>query len=391
MKKTINLILILLIFLPCIAYGVNEDEVLEFEESVIEQQLKGFDTSELQSLIDEILSENKYIQNINFKDAIKKVISGEEIINWNSIKQSIGDMFFSELKINLNFLSNILVIAVVSAILTNLQSTFESSTVSTLANYITYILMAILVIGSFYQLIEVVKDTVNLLVEFMEVILPILLTLLVLAGGPNTKVLFHPMIIAVVNIIGELIKNIVFPLIYFSFIISILSNLTDRKEFKKLSELGRQIIVFIITASFTIFIGIISIYGISSKMDGISIRTAKFAVDTFVPIVGGFLSDAVETVIGSSTILKNGVGIIGLFLLIIITIFPVIKITALLLIYKVVGVVIEPIVSSNISNFFSDISKTLLLVLISMVSVSIMFFITITIIVDTGNNLLMLR
>jgi len=63
----------------------------------------------------------------------------------------------------------------------------------------------------------------------------------------------------------------------------------------------------------------------------------------------------------------------------------------LLFIYRVIGAVIEPIVSPNISNFFSDVSKTLLLILISMVSVAIMFFITITIIVDTGNSLLMLR
>ncbi|MDD2446797.1 MAG: stage III sporulation protein AE [Tissierellia bacterium] len=388
MKKTICLI-ILLILVPCFVFGI--DEIDDVKESIMEEQLDVFDTSELQSLIDEILKSNDYIKSVDIKESLRGLIKGEEVISWNSLKNTLGDVFFSEIRLNLSFLSKILVIAIISAILTNLQSSFESSSVSSLANYITYILMAILVIGSFHQLIQAVRDTVDLLVDFMEVILPVLLTLLVLAGGPNTKALFHPMIIAVVNIIGELVKNVVFPLIYFTFIISILSNLSDRKEFKKLSELGRQVIVFIITASFTIFVGIITIYGLSSKIDGISIRTAKFAVDTFVPIVGGFLSDAVETVIGSSTILKNGVGIIGLFLLTIITIFPVIKIAALLLIYKIVGVIIEPIVSSNISNFFNDVSNTLLLVLISMVSVAIMFFITITIIVDTGNNLLMLR
>ncbi len=238
---------------------------------------------------------------------------------------------------------------------------------------------------------DVVKDNINLMVSFMEILLPILLTFLIIAGGPSTKLLFHPMIIGVVNIIGVLVKSLIFPLIYFSFIVSILSNLSQRIELKKLTELGRQVITFVITAVFTIFVGIISIYGLSTKIDGISIRTAKFAVDQFVPIVGGFLSDAVETVIGSSAILKNGIGIIGLFILILIIIFPIIKITVLLLVYKLIGAVIEPIVSSNISNFFSDMSKTLLMILISMVAVGIMFFITITIIVDTGNSLLMLR
>ena len=70
---------------------------------------------------------------------------------------------------------------------------------------------------------------------------------------------------------------------------------------------------------------------------------------------------------------------------------PIIKVTVLLLIYSIIGALIEPIASSNIVKFFEDVSKTLLLVLISIVAIGIMFFITITITVDTGNNLMMLR
>src|SRR5690606_5580946 len=156
----------------------------------------------------------------------------------------------------------------ISAILTNLQSTFENSTVSSLANYITYMVIAILIIGSFNQLINVVKSNIDLMVSFMEILLPILLTFLVIAGGPSTTLLFHPMIIVAVNVIGILIKDVILPLIYFSFIVSILSNLSQRVELKKLTDLGRQLITFIITAAFTIFVGIITIYGLSTKIDG---------------------------------------------------------------------------------------------------------------------------
>ena len=97
------------------------------------------------------------------------------------------------------------------------------------------------------------------------------------------------MILGAVNIMCLMVKNIIFPLKYLSFIDSILSNLSNRGELGKLSELGRQIITFIISAAFTIFVGILTIYGLSTKIDGITIRTAKFAVDKFLPIVGGFI------------------------------------------------------------------------------------------------------
>lgn len=383
MMKKILLVLIILLFIPQVSFSM--------EDILINEQMDLFNVRELELLINDVLGNEDIIPKFNFKDYLKKIFKGEKIFDGRELVKSIGNRFIKEIRINLGFLSKILIIALISAILTNIQNTFENSSISSFANYITYILIAILVIGSFYQLMEVVKTTINSMINFMEVLLPILLTFLVLAGGPNTKIIFHPMILGTVNLVGIMIKTIILPLINFSFIISILSNLSERAELTKISELGRQIIAFIISAAFTIFIGIITIYGLSTKIDGITIRTAKFAVDRFIPIVGGFLSDAVETVIGSSAILKNGIGIIGLFILVIITIFPLIKIGTLLLIYKIVGAVIEPIVSKNISSFFSDVSKTLLLILISMVSVAIMFFITITIIVDTGNNLLMLR
>ena len=385
MKRTICIIIFLLL-IPSISMGEGD-----VRDLLVEEQLDLFNTHELEKLIEEVLRENNLVKGINFREALTRLIKGEKAFDSKEITKALGTVLLNEVKINFGFLSKILVITLISAILTNLQGTFENSTVSSLANYVTYMVIAILIIGSFNQLMDVVKDNINLMVSFMEILLPILLTFLIIAGGPSTKLLFHPMIIGVVNIIGVLVKSLIFPLIYFSFIVSILSNLSQRIELKKLTELGRQVITFVITAVFTIFVGIISIYGLSTKIDGISIRTAKFAVDQFVPIVGGFLSDAVETVIGSSAILKNGIGIIGLFILILIIIFPIIKITVLLLVYKLIGAVIEPIVSSNISNFFSDMSKTLLMILISMVAVGIMFFITITIIVDTGNSLLMLR
>ena len=385
MKRTICIIIFLLL-IPSISMGKGD-----VRDLLVEEQLDLFNTHELEKLTEEVLRENNLVKGINFREALTRLIKGEKAFDSKEITKALGTVLLNEVKINFGFLSKILVITLISAILTNLQGTFENSTVSSLANYVTYMVIAILIIGSFNQLMDVVKDNINLMVSFMEILLPILLTFLIIAGGPSTKLLFHPMIIGVVNIIGVLVKSLIFPLIYFSFIVSILSNLSQRIELKKLTELGRQVITFVITAVFTIFVGIISIYGLSTKIDGISIRTAKFAVDQFVPIVGGFLSDAVETVIGSSAILKNGIGIIGLFVLILIIIFPIIKIAALLLVYKLIGAVIEPIVSSNISNFFSDMSKTLLMILISMVAVGIMFFITITIIVDTGNSLLMLR
>src|SRR5699024_7962214 len=256
----------------------------------------------------------------------------------------------------------IVVITIICALLINLQGAFEKDSVGEIGLFACYIILASLVIKSFVICIDLGQNTVNKMVDFMQIILPILLTLLVAIGGVTSKLLFNPVIIGIINLISVAIKSFVFPLIFFSFIIGIISKMSKKIQFTKLSELLRQMIIIVISISMVIFIGVMSIYGIGAKIDGVSIRIAKFAVDQFVPIIGKFLSDAVETVIGCSGILKNAIGLVGVFSLFLICIVPIFKIIALIFIYKVAIVVIEPIADKNITSFFDEVSKSLLLI-----------------------------
>lgn len=387
MKKT-YIVIIFIIYLLMFGDKAYADDNSLF---IIDEQINTLNIGELEEIVKDTISENEILPQFNTKEFLLNLVKGKTSISLKDISKNIGLLFFKELRTSLILLAKILIITLISSILTNLQSTFENASVAELANYITYVLIAILVISSFTQVMDLARETIDKMVGFMQAILPVLLTLLTAASGPNTKMLFHPMILMSVNLIGILIKTIILPLIYFSFIISIISNISNRVEFSKLSELGRQVITFIISGALTLFIGIITIYGLGSKIDGLTIRTAKFAVDKLIPIVGGFLSDAVEAVVGCSAILKNGLGFIGLLVLLFICILPVIKILVLLFTYKLIAVVIQPIGSSNLVEFFNQVGKSLLLVLVSLISTGTMFFITITIIVEAGNNLLMLR
>jgi stage III sporulation protein AE len=358
---------------------------------IMDEQIDALNIGELEKIVEDTIIENEILPQFNTREFLLNLVKGDVSLSFKDIGKGLYQIFFKELRTSLILLAKILVITLISSILTNLQSTFENASVAELANYISYVLIAILVISSFNQIMDLAKNTIDKMVGFMQAILPVLLTLLTAASGPNTKILFHPMIVMTVNLIGILIKTIILPLIFFSFIISIISNISSRAEFSKLSELGRQVITLIITGALTLFIGMITIYGLGTKIDGITIRTAKFAIDKFIPIVGGFLSDAVDAVVGCSAILKNGLGFIGLLVLLFICILPVIKIIVLLFTYKIITVVIQPISSPNLVEFFNQVGKSLLLLLISLISTGTMFFITITIIVEAGNSLLMLR
>jgi len=389
--KVIIILFLMITVCPVTVHGVGEDNSLDVQQDYIEEQLNNLNIEEMERIIKEEPEVFEYFSDISVKDFIQSLLKGENVLDVKNIFKGIMSIFFAEVIENLNILIQIIVITIICALLINLQGAFEKESVGEIALFACYIILASLVIKTFVLCIELGQNTVNRMVDFMQIILPILFTLLVAIGGATTKLLFNPVIIGIINLISIAIKNFVFPLIFFSFIIGIISKMSSKIQFSKLSELLRQIVVIVISISMVIFIGVMSIYGVGAKIDGVSIRTAKFAVDNFVPIIGKFLSDAVETVVGCSAVLKNAIGLVGVFSIFLICIVPTLKIIALIFMYKIAVVVIEPIADKNVVSFFEEVSKSLLLILVSILAVATMFFITISIIIEAGNATLMLR
>ncbi|MTI48200.1 stage III sporulation protein AE [Sporosalibacterium faouarense] len=395
MKKVFLIIVIVLIFLQNFIIFADDGGINSpiDQEEIAEKQLEYLKVEELQRLINKINEDSdEYLPKIDFRGYIIALIKGEEVIEGENIVNGLMKIIFKEVIANSTLLLQILVLAVICAVLTNLQSAFENDSVGQLAFYACYLILITISIKAFAITVEVGRQAINDMVIFIQALLPTLVTLLLAMGGFVSSALFQSLILGAVSVISTLIKDILFPLIFFSAVIGIVSKISDKVQISKISSLLRQIAVGILGVTLTIFIGIISIQGITAaKVDGITLKTAKFAVDKFVPIVGKFLSDAMDTVVGCSMLLKNAVGVIGLIALFIICVMPVIKITSIILIFKVTSAIIEPISNSRIVDCLNEISKSLIFIVGTVLAVGMMFFIAITIVVNAGNMTVMLR
>ncbi|KAB3537378.1 stage III sporulation protein AE [Alkaliphilus pronyensis] len=390
MKKIIILVTILISIFLGFSWGDSGDIN---PEKIILDQFDGLETQELQNIMDGINKDlNEYLPNINFRQLIVKLIRGETTLSLNTIIKGTMNFLFKEVIANWKLMTQIIVLASIYAILSNLQSAFEKDVVGQLAHNVCYLVIITITIRSFLIAIDLGKDAIDMMVSFMQALLPVLLAVLLAMGGITTSAFFHPVLLGAIGLIGTIIKSIILPLIFFSAVLAIVNNLTTNIQVSRLAGLLKQTAAVILGFILTAFVGVISIQGITAAtVDGVTIRTAKFAVDKFIPIVGSFLSDAMDTVIGCSLLLKNAVGAIGLIAIFLICLSPMIKILALIIIYKVCAAVIEPIANSQLVDCLNKMSNSLILLFATVSSVAIMFFITITIIVGAGNITLMMR
>lgn len=384
-KLYMKIVIFIILFL-----ALNQAYVYAYE-NILMEQLNNIDDSEINSFAEKLSEEYKdYIPKYEMKDFIN--IKNKRDLNFRGLLNGIIKYVFREVLENYHLMGVLISIAILCAILKNIQTAFENTNIAKVTYSVVYLVLISIAIRSFSLALNVGKEAIDKMVSFIQALMPVILTLLASIGGMTSMALFNPLIVMSITIASTWIKNILLPIIFFASVIGVISNISVRFNVSFLADFLKQLCVFLLGLFMSIFLGVLVVNGAaSSTIDGVTIRTAKFASKNFIPIIGGIFSDTVDTIVGCSLILKNGIGVFGLLLVLLMVIFPVVKILSLVLIYKLAGVIIQPVGENFIVKCLNDMANSLILIFVAVASVAVMFFVTITVILSAGNTMVMLR
>jgi len=399
-KKAV-LILAVVIFLLlgyCPAFAGNSDRLygagqVLTPQDALDQQKNALDLGELEQFIQQVDKEvSSYFPDLSLSGMIEAFKKGELKISPQELLKGIARGFILEVSANLDLLGKLLIIAVLCSVLLNLSSAFEQGTVAKMAYFVCLLALITIALGSFNMAVSTGLASINRMVDFMKLLLPILLVLLTAMGGLTSVALLQPFLMVSISIMGIVTQGIIFPLIYLSALISIANNISERFRISRLAGFIKQMTKVGIGLILTLFIGIITVEGVAGGVvDGVTLRTAKFMTGAFVPVAGSMFADALDAVMGGSLLLKNAIGLTGALVLGAIVVFPVLKILAIAVIYRLAAALLQPFGDTLIADTLEDMAGSLFLVFAAVASVAIMFFLAITIIVGTANFTVMLR
>lgn len=357
----------------------NTEEYNDTKNSIdlyIENQLSKINIDEIEKYI----KEDNVIKDIDMKTYIKDLIKGDANILDLFDKEKISTTIFGEIKSSLKIAASILVLALLSSLIKSLENSFSSSGISTVTNYIVFITVVTLTLVSFKDVLAICYSTIEGVIGLVNVVIPIMISLLVLMGLPITSTALNPIVIGGIAAINIIFKRFIFVAISFAFAILVINNVTNNIKLSRLSSFIKQINVVALGAVFTVYLGLVSIQGLYvTSFDKFSVKTAKFAIGNFIPVVGGFVSDSVDILLSSSQLIKNVFGGIGLVILVGMCLIPLIKIIGVILVYKVCAIAVEPIGEENISSFLNEVANLMTIVLVTLIAITIMFFVTIAI------------
>ncbi|MED4989245.1 stage III sporulation protein AE [Parageobacillus toebii] len=361
-------------------------------DQLVQKQMEQLDISEIRQYWEDIVTKYGGFLPESQKGSIAEFLSGEKQLSLKEWLTAFGKFLFYELQANGKLLGTLILLTVFSMVLQSLQNAFEQQTVSKVAYAVVYMVLLIIALNSFRVAMDYALDAVQTMSHFMIAMIPLLLALLASSGGVISAAFFHPIILFLMNTTGTIVEYVTLPLLFLAALLSIVSTLTDHYKVTQLAELLTKVGIGILGVILTIFLGVMSVKGATSAIaDGIALRTAKFVTGNFIPVVGKMFTDAADTVVTASMLLKNTVGIVGVVILFIIAAFPALKIFAIAFIYKVSAAVMQPLGGGPVISCLSIMSKSIAYVFASLAIVSLMFFLSLTIIITAGNITMMVR
>ena len=380
MKKII-LIFILILIIPTNALAETKEEIMSSTQEKF--NISGFINQAQEYTGD-------FFEDMDLSDIFNQAVQGK--VNNQTIYKKIIKILGNEVSSNIKILISILVIIVIHGILKSITDSLDNSNVSQIIYFVQYILIVTLIMSNFTEIIKLIKETANNLVGFINLLMPLLLTLMVYTGNITTSSVLEPIVLFISNFIGNIIVDALIPIVLIIVVFSIISKISDRVQVEKISKFLKSGVVWFLGIVLTIFVGVVSLEGtLSSSVDGVTAKTAKAVVSSVIPVVGKVLGDVVDSVLGCGVILKNAVGVVGVIVIIGICILPVLKIATLSIMYSLASAVVQPVADEKIVKLLDEMCGVFKLLLAILCSLSVILIIGVTLVIKISNSGMMYR
>ena len=363
------------------AYTTEEEAALEQLQTQVQELLDALDTQELQEYLDSLAQ----FGGQDIKDTLASVISGDFTLDYGSLWQSALSLLFEEGRTMLPAFAVVLAAALLCGILNSAKNGFLQSTMSDIMNFAAYISVGAVVLAVLTSVLQTGFSAMQSMQRQMEIVYPILLTLMAASGGSVSAGVFRPAVAFLSSAVCELFTSVVLPTSVVVIVLAFVGNLSPDVRTEKLGDLFKSINKWLIGLTLGLLTLFLTVQGLSSaQYDGLSLRAIKYLVSGSVPIVGGFLSGGVDLVLAGSALIKNALGSFAVFLLFGALLRPVLLFAAFQLFLRLCAAATEP-AGGKISAFLSRLAADSGFFLAGLLCVAFLYFLTLVLLVcSTG-------
>lgn len=353
---------------------------MQVKASEVEDRLNSsYDFSELDEMLLHLFPEEK----MSFKDVVLSLVSGEKELSVELIADFIKDQFTYEWRNSKNSIIQILVLVIIAAVFTNISGVFQSTQAAEVSFSILYMLLITVCLQNFRILADAAGTHVEQMMEFMRLLGPVYFMAVAVATGSGTSVTFYQLVLVLIFLVELLIRSFLLPMTQIYLVIRILDEYAPQIRLSKAAELLETLISWTLKTLTAGIIGLNVIQGLlAPAMDTVK-RSLVMKGSEAIPIVGDAIGGAAEVGVAAAVLIKNGIGVTGMLICMIVCLTPMIQIAVTSLLYRLIAALLQPVSDKRMVNCISSVADGSRMLLKVVFTTGLLFFITIAVVATT--------
>ena len=278
-----------------------------------------------------------------FRDLAQQAIRGELDLSLGGILNGGIQLIFGEFMASTQLLRQLLIIAILGALMSCLTEAFTHKSAGELGFYVTFLMAVVLAISSFYMSVQILNGVVGLVSNIMLASIPLMLGVMAVSGNIVGAASFHPLMFFALQLVVRFISAVYVPLILASAGLDLVNHMSETVKLDKLAEILRKVAEWTLKGILALFALLLTLQRFSAPiMSNMALRTTHSAVGA-IPVVGSALTAAMDTVTHFGSVARSGVLVALVIVLCITLATPLIKLFVLSLIFRLTAGLIQPV------------------------------------------------
>ena len=371
---------ILAVFLICLEFGATfvqagQKQREQQEEETRQKLMEDMELGQMQDAVNQILKEDSF----SIEEILNQILKGESLFQKETMSKWFKNIVKAQLQREQKAMFQVVLLVLLAAVFSNFTAVFGDGKTGETSFYITYMLLLALLIKSFGSMGVELKELLENFILFLKALMPSYFLAVTASSGSATAMIFYEAVLFLIYVIQVVFLKGIVPAIYVLALVELVNYLHSEDFLSKMAELLQTLIEWSLKSCMAVVLGMQLIQNmIGPAMDSLK-RDIIGKTAASIPGIGNAINGVTEVALGTAVIIRNGIGVVGIIILVCIGIRPVIRLALLAFLYKLLAAVVQPVSDKRMTGALSTIGNGSVLFLKVLLCMELLIFITIAI------------
>ena len=371
---------ILAVFLICLEFGATlvqagQKQREQQEEETRQKLMEDMELGQMQDAVNQILKKDSF----SIEEILNQILKGESLFQKETMSKWFKNIVKAQLQREQKAMFQVVLLVLLAAVFSNFTAVFGDGKTGETSFYITYMLLLALLIKSFGSMGVELKELLENFILFLKALMPSYFLAVTASSGSATAMIFYEAVLFLIYVIQVVFLKGIVPAIYVLALVGLVNYLHSEDFLSKMAELLQTLIEWSLKSCMAVVLGMQLIQNmIGPAMDSLK-RDIIGKTAALIPGIGNAINGVTEVALGTAVIIRNGIGVVGIIILVCIGIRPVIRLALLAFLYKLLAAVVQPVSDKRMTGALSTIGNGYVLFLKVLLCMELLIFITIAI------------